>query len=50
MSYIGALSGFLEDGGSDEDEAGERGAERDSDDEDDEDDGLVGYLEEANEE
>ncbi|KAF5519653.1 hypothetical protein CGCA056_v010215 [Colletotrichum aenigma] len=50
MSYIGALSGFLEDGASDEDGAGERGAERDSDDEDDEDDGLVGYLEEANEE
>ncbi|KAJ3963137.1 hypothetical protein N0V92_000119 [Colletotrichum tropicale] len=50
MSYIGALSGFLEDGGSDEDEAGERGAERDSDDEDGENDGLVGYLEEANEE
>ncbi|KAF4878818.1 hypothetical protein CGCSCA1_v002492 [Colletotrichum siamense] len=50
MSYIGALSGFLEDGGSDEDEAGERGAERDSDDEDNEDDGRVGYLEEANEE
>ncbi|KAF4834495.1 hypothetical protein CGCTS75_v003124 [Colletotrichum tropicale] len=34
MSYIGALSGFLEDGGSDEDDG---------------DDGLVGYLEEANE-
>ncbi|KAF4918966.1 hypothetical protein CGCVW01_v008328 [Colletotrichum viniferum] len=49
MSYIGALSGFLEDGGSDENEAGERGAESDSDNEDDGDDGLVGYLEEANE-
>ncbi|KAF4900594.1 Dehydrogenase azaJ [Colletotrichum fructicola] len=50
MSYIGALTGFLEDGGSDEDEAGERGAERDSNDKDDGGDGLVGNLEEANEE
>ncbi|KAK1856719.1 F-box domain protein [Colletotrichum chrysophilum] len=50
MSYIGALSGFLEDGGSDEDEAGERGAERDSNDKNDGGDGLVGNLEEANEE
>ncbi|KAI8307770.1 hypothetical protein K4K61_003209 [Colletotrichum sp. SAR11_59] len=50
MSHIGALSGFLDDGGSDEDEAGEQGSERGSDDEDNEDDGRVGYLEEANEE